>query len=187
MNTYNEDTVMSEIEMSYFDWLYDKVCSHKYGIKKEYYNLFHLLYSTEFTWTIEMDSNRAADGATLRYIYATDIYGDIMVKEILSSKPINVLEVLIALSDRLDREYSGDPVTGSKAYKWFWLMIKNMDLYIFYDGHFNPSVVKHHINRMLNREYSYDGKGGLFYSKNPDKDFRDLEIWSQAMRCMDSI
>lgn len=184
MNNY--DTI-SELEMSYFDWLYDKMCKREYGIKKEYYNLFHALYSTEFTWIIDMDSNRAADGETLRYVYATDVYGDIEVKNILSSKPVNVLEVLIALSDRLDRDYSGDPVTGSKAYEWFWLMIKNMDLYIFDDDHFNPSMVKRCINKMLNREYSYNGKGGLFYSKNPDRDFRELEIWSQAMRCMNSI
>ena len=177
----------TEIEISYFDWLYDKMCKHEYGINRSYYELFNLLYSTEFTWSIGMDANRATDGESLRYIYATEVYGDINARQVLSDGPANVLEVLIALADRLDREYSGDIIIGSKAYKWFWFMIKNMDLYIFDDKHFNPSLVRHHVKKMLSRTYSYDGKGGPFYSNNPDGDFRQMELWNQAMRCMDCI
>ena len=57
---------MENQRKEYFRWL----CQFVYGKKKSkfgsYDKLLDILHNTEFTWTIDMDSNRADDGKSLR-------------------------------------------------------------------------------------------------------------------------
>ena len=63
-------------------------------------NLFMHLYSCDFIWprTILGDSNRAADGIQLRK--------DLGFFDILQDKPCSILEMLIALSLRMENDYA---------------------------------------------------------------------------------
>ena len=124
-----------------------------------------------------MDSNRAQDGIDLRERY----YGDSTIKG-----PCSVLEMMVALSIRCE-EIMDNPAYGDRTTQWFWNMIINMGLGAMYDSRFDKKHVEECVDRMLNREYEPNGKGGLFYVRGCTDDLRELEIWSQMCYFLDSI
>ena len=80
-----------------------------------------------------------------------------------------------------------DPEIGDRTTQWFWGMISNLGLSGMYDGNFDLVMVKWNINRFLNREYSPDGKGGLFTVRDCEYDLRDVEIWTQLCWYLDKF
>ena len=56
-----------------------------------------------------------------------------------------------------------------------------------HDSRFDKKHVEECVDRMLNREYEPNGKGGLFYVRGCTDDLRELEIWSQMCYFLDSI
>ena len=83
MNKYDE----------YFEWLYEFVCGERFAKEFSFRKLLVYLHSREFTYTLNMDSNRAQDGIDLRERY----YGDSTIKG-----PCSVLEMMLALSIRCE-------------------------------------------------------------------------------------
>lgn len=153
-------------------WLISKV--NPDNICAEYTFLLDKLQHTEFYWTNDRDKNRAHDGVSLRhdYIYET---GHGLIP---SSESCTILELLIALAIRCDKDILGDPNDVYLA-SWFWDMIKNLGLFEMNDWNYDGVFVDYILQRWMNREYSYDGKGGLFPLKRPMQDQRGLEIWLQ--------
>lgn len=172
----------TEIESKYFEWLCGKIQDSRRRSRKTYRKVFEELYSTTFTWSVPLDKNRASDGTALRYIFAMEEYGDSSIENYLPNTDANVLEVMIALADRIDREYTGDPISGSQAYIWFWRMMGNLGLDGLDDSNFDRRKVEFIIFRLLNRQYRKDGLGGLFYLPYSNEDISSMEIWKQAMR-----
>ena len=91
-----DDRIINE----YFEWMYDLVCGLKFPSTITYRKLLMQLHSTEFTYLISNDANRAEDGVDLRYRFAC-IYGYDDTPECLDG-PCSVLEMMIALAIRCE-------------------------------------------------------------------------------------
>lgn len=88
----------------------------------------------------------------------------------------SVLEMLIGLSRRLAFEGGGEPAG------WFWLLMRNLTLDGMDDERFDlmdPTIVDDIVQRLVWRQYNWDGKGGLFPLQFPNRDQREVEIWYQ--------
>lgn len=125
------------------------------------------LYRTPFTWTLQGDEDRAKDGQQLRIFFAEE------TKRNVPDGPVNVLEVLVALSMRTDDWLSGGE-NGPNA--WFMTMLHNLGLDGFTDDtlmdHGMAEKVDYILEKWMNREYEYNGNGGLFPLRNPPDDQR---------------
>jgi hypothetical protein len=134
-----------------------------------------------------MDNNRDTDGRALREYYYEE--HKMVFSRALLAEPASVLEVLIALANRMDDQlYS--PEMGLRSSVWFWGFIKNLDLDSYSDEVIFDSDIMGEINRsldiFLNRKYDSRGRGGIFpLRKKVSKDLRKVELWYQMMYYLD--
>lgn len=178
--TLNSDKVKDE----YFNWLYDTVCEGRAHDNTSYKELFMFLHDIEFTFTIRNDSNRARDGVELRYKFAM-LNDDEYILPILDG-PCSVLEMMVALAVRCET-IMDDTRYGDRTGQWFWGMMTSLGIGNMYDERFNIDVAEEKIAIFLNREYTPDGKGGLFYIRGCQEDLRDVEIWTQLCWYLDKF
>ena len=166
----------------YFEWLTDKVVIDKNSFNK----LFAQLHEIPFVYSIPLDRNRAFDGRDLRYRFTCD-YG--CRDDALDSLPsiCSVLEMMIALSIRCEEYIMCDPLYGDRTAQWFWRMVSSLGLNDMYDSNYDQDYVRDVVARFLNREYSPDGRGGLFIIKNCELDLRTVQIWHQMLRYLNDI
>lgn len=161
------------IDDRYFEWLYSNIASvRNRNPTRSYWELTRTLYTTEFTWFVPNDDNRIMDGQALRQEFI-DSYGPDEVDYSWLEMGCSFLEMLIALGRRASFESKGSP--GD----WFWLMIKNLGLIDYSDDIFEVSIfeeVKEALERINQRTYEADGRGGLFPLRNPREDQRRVEI-----------
>lgn len=87
------------------------------------------------------------------------------------------MEMLLALAIRLEEHIMSDPERGDRTRIWFWTMLSNLELDDMIDSRFDANHVENAIQKLLNREYGRDGKGGLFRIKHCKYDLRNVEIW----------
>ena len=127
-----------------------------------------------------MDENRALDGENLRvrFFYESHTLDD-NYEEFLF-EPCSVLEMLVALAFRMEKEYLMDwrPGTRDRTSERFWMLIDNLGT----DDNWSTKIdakVQHYVEQFLDRDYRFDGAGGLFPLKNCHEDQRNIEIWSQ--------
>lgn len=177
------------ISDEYFDWLYDRVCDGLFPANISYRELFIFLHETEFKYLIPKDINRADDGVNLRRRFALyqgyeDSYD--LVLDMLSG-PCSVLEMMIALAIRCEETIMDDPSKGDRTQQWFWGMIANLGLGSMTDDRFDEFYVEQTIDILLNREYEPDGRGGLFTVRHCNLDMRNVEIWYQLCKYLDSL
>lgn len=171
-----------ELNNLYFDWMYQLISNdERYSSRLSFRKLLYLLHDTEFTYMIEMDGNRYEDGVNLRYRFGYK-YGvsNAEIADCLDTRPCSVLEMMIALSIRLEEHIMDDPDIGDRTGQWFWDMIVNLGLGSMDDSKFDKAYAIDVIRRFLNRDYGRDGKGGLFTIEHYRYDMRDVEIWYQA-------
>lgn len=177
--------ISNELKNEYFYWLCEIVCGERYSSKISYDKLLGYLHHREFTYILPMDVNRAIDGENLRYRFGHMIgYDDI---EDYFDEPCSVLEMIVALSIRCEEAIMDDPKYGDRTSQWFWNMIVNLGLGGMTDNNFDRHYVEKQIDIFLDREYSPDGKGGLFTVRDCDLDLRDVEIWRQLCYYLDTI
>lgn len=174
---------MTDIRKEYFEWLYDIVSRGRYDKDVSYRKLLSYLHSREFVYYVPRDKNRVMDGAELRHSF---IGHDNSILE-TSPESCSVLEMMVALSIRCENSIMNDPSKGDRTQQWFWLMINNLGLGGMMDDLYDEKSVSKIIDRFIKREYSPNGKGGLFYIKNCDRDLRDVEIWFQLCWYLNSI
>lgn len=176
----------TELKTRYFDWMCRLVCNNTYSKKLSYKKLMRSLDSIDFTYILEMDDNRAEDGIDLRYRFGYEFeYDDAMIASYLDDHPCSVLEMMIALALRCEETIMHNPDFGDRLGQWFWTMIVNLGLGPMTDDRFDRKYVDDVIQRFLNREYEYNGKGGLFTVKHPSRDMRSVEIWYQMCWYLD--
>lgn len=169
----------------YLFWLTGLVCDE---YRQRYYQrLLELLHEIEFTWIVENDMNRAADGIDLRGRFAEEEGLDFLMCRRVLDGPCSVLEMMVGLACRCEDSIMGDIEYGDRTPKWFWIMIHNMGLNEMDDGRINEDVVRDAVNRVLNREYRKDGRGGLFYVPECRKNLRRVEIWYQMCFYLNTI
>ena len=123
------------------------------------------------------------DGLQLRYRFFLRTGINVMDDR----RPCSMLEMMAALSWRIEEDIMDNPVIGNRTPQWFWHMIAVMGLNGQYDGNFNEDVVNAAIDRVISRKYAYNGDGGLFKVNNPLRDMRTVEIWCQMLWYIDSI
>lgn len=163
----------------YFDFLSNIVDGDDYSL------LLKHLHRIEFYSLVPNDDNRGEDGVKLREIFV-DEGGPNMdsssLREVERMGPCTVLEMMIALSIRMEGELHGNPRSKS-AKECFWQLLENLGLdWCDNTGYFNAdgdNVVYHKISRLLERRYRSNGDGGLFPLRRPSKDQREVEIWYQ--------
>lgn len=167
---------MNPIEYEYREWLVSLAfeCCVNYG---EYRELFEYLYSREFEYSIERDSNRAKDGLCLRDTYV-DAAGCPEIRDYLDA-PCNMLEMIFALSDRCERQFMSDPDLGDRTGMWMCEMLMSMGINNLVDGYFNENRAGRAVDTLLAHAYRKNGRGGLFTVKKRNVDMRNAEIWYQ--------
>ena len=165
----------------YFEWLKQLVSYPNTNVSFD--NLFKTLHNRIFIYTIPMDENRYMDGLQLRYRFFLRTGINVMDNR----RPCSMLEMMAALSWRIEEDIMDNPVIGNRTPQWFWHMIAVMGLNGQYDGNFNEDVVNAAIDRVISRKYAYNGDGGLFKVNNPLRDMRTVEIWCQMLWYIDSI
>lgn len=178
----------TDIEQEYFEWMYKKMNTGDCAKESSFRKLLTHLHEREFIYSIPKDANRAEDGEDLRYRFAYEIYSpdsrDIIVDYL--SRPCSILEMMIALSIRLE-DIMDDPSVGDRTGQWFWKMIVNLGLGGMYDLRYDEKYVDDIIDRFLDHDYEPDGRGGLFRIRNCEYDLRDVEIWMSALWFLDTI
>lgn len=166
------------VRQGYFQFLLNKV--HEEAGQNV--GLCWLMYNTDFFHypVIYSDASRASDGTELRYEYAVycgegvnNVASDEALGE-LYDMPCTVLEMLVALAIRIDRDITGDPGVDG-AYLWFQLMLSNLGLYNNPDELSWGPILK----TFMLREYDFGGHGGLFPLSAPYRDQRTIGIWDQ--------
>lgn len=176
------------IKKEYLKWLCELICENPYK-REQYSRLLAHLYYTEFVYLLAMDGNRAEDGMNLRYRFAREkkYYSDAAVASCLDDRPCSVLEMMIALAIRCEKDIMDDPEYGDRTEKWFWQMISSLSLRNMTNDYFEPSKFDQIMDAFINRKYSRDGRGGLFTVKNCKHDMRRAEIWYQMSWYLDSL
>ena len=158
----------------YFHWLL-KFIGNGYCRKNGYFELLRYLFNTNYRWFISMDENRAADGVDLRHRFTVECNEDQEDSYIYLSGPASVLEVLIALSIKMEYIARGS-IDLSKSGQWFWGMIKCLSILDCYDGNFDEGKVNYFLEGWMDPESEIaifpDGKG---------------ELWTQAMNFISEI
>lgn len=176
-----------DIVNEYFKWMCRIVRNRDYPART-YQRLLNYLFSCDFNYILEMDDNRAGDGVELRYQFGREKnYPDSMIATYLDDRECSVLEMMVALSIRLEKHITDDPEVGDRTGQWFWGMISNLGLVQMTDARFSESQVEIVIQRFLNREYERNGKGGLFTVEHCRYDLRNVEIWYQASWYLDGV
>lgn len=178
-----QDTIADQ----YLDWMIHKV-TNRNTIKSKisYRRLFIFLNSVEFVYTIPRDENRYSDGVCLRDRFINEM--DFNPKEFDDlDSPCSVLEMMVALSIRCEESIMSNDEYGDRTPQWFWGMINTLGLGWMSDDKFDHREAEEIVDRFLNHDYSKNGKGGLFYIRNSNRDARKLEIWAQMCRYLDTI
>lgn len=175
------------LNQRYFRWMCKLVYNHRYSRVLSYDKLLRHLHKVPFTYSIDMDGNRAADGTDLRYRFGSqEDYRDTIIAVYLDDRPCSVLEMMVALAVRCEEHIMEDSDFGDRTGQWFWNMVVSLGLGSMTDEHYNPDYVDMTIRRFLDREYDRDGHGGLFTVKNCRRDMRSIEIWYQMCMYLES-
>ena len=174
------------VNVDYFEWLSDLVCEQRFSEKTSFRTLLIHLHETEFRYIIPKDANRASDGRDLRrrFIHERGYPEGTMV---FLDSPCSVLEMMVALAIRCEESIMDDPHVGDRTGHWFWGMITNMGLGSMFDSRYDEKIVEKTIQKVLDRKYEPNGRGGLFTVRNCDRDLREVEIWYQLCWYLDSI
>lgn len=173
------------MENKYFDWLCRFVVNNKKKPMNTYRQLLTILHDTTFEPNILHDSNRMYDGLDLRKRYSRN-----NSTEYISDRPCSILEMMVALSLRMEEQIMDDPDIGNRTSLWFWTMIRNMGLFSYSDDKMTVRTmnnVRKKLRAFNDRDYQPNGRGGLFIVKNCDKDMRDVEIWYQMCWYLNSL
>jgi hypothetical protein len=169
----------SQVEQQYFEWLISQIDIRG---TRTFYDLFEMLFTIEFVWTVPHDNNRLQDGLDLRTEFLNG-YPRGSRQKIYLGKGATVLEVLIALSRRLAF------TAGGRAEDWAWQLLANLRLNKMTDPFTENKArkVDNIIETLIWRQYRDDGFGGFFPLNWPDKDQTQVEIWYQMQKYVNEI
>lgn len=164
----------------YLQWMSSLVFPNERE-KQRYTFLLDALDKSMFYFSIPMDENRMRDGIDLRYRFAYDNgYSNEEVSRALNhNMSCSMLEMMVALALKGDERILYDYETGGKVDYIFKIMLDSLQLTHMTNDNFDPGYVDYRIDCLLNREYDYNGYGGLFTVENPRRDMRSVDIWYQ--------
>lgn len=168
------------MEELYFKWLYDMVYDEESMVS--YTKLLRHLFYTDFVAIMLKDENRASDGIDLRYEFGEmECLTPDEVTRYIDRRPCSMLEMMIALSIRIEHDIMSEDSCGDRTGQWFWNMIVNLGLGGMSDEDFDRYYVNNCLDTFMHRDYTANGDGGLFTMDDTPYDLREVEIWYQAM------
>lgn len=171
--------VVCDLHELYFDWL-TKLVLVDDRVRDDYSMLLRTLHQREFTFTIQLDENRLADGIDLRYRFCYENHISQEGADILSqSGPCSILEMMAALILKCEESILGEPEYGSYNHDWFMEMLNNLKIGNMSNDNFDEQWINYRLDILLDRNYEPNGEGGLFTIPNAKVDLRDVEIWYQ--------
>lgn len=178
----------TDVEQGYFEWMYRIVTNGDRGGNVTFFKLLSILNEVEFHPFIPNDANRAEDGEDLRRHFAYDNYDydDINFVVDCLARPCSVLEMLIALSIRIE-DIMDDPKYGDRTGQWFWSMVCTLGLGAMTDSNFDEQKCLYILDTFMKREFKPDGAGGLFRFLNPEEDMRNVDIWTSMLWYLNTI
>lgn len=161
----------------YLEWLSDII--NLYSPEHEdYSSLIKYMFGYEFRYTIERDECRVKDAINLLYMRYMDEYDLPYDISRLYDRSSSVLEVLIALSIRCERDIMGEPDEYEDD-KWFWIMLENLGLDNCTNDVFDEEIVDYILSKWLDRRFAYNGNGSIFPLKHTNNNQKFVEIWYQ--------
>ena len=170
----------NNLEELYFEWMLSFVYNDHYFKTLSFRRVLEYLYLREFYYILPMDDNRCQDGIALRYRFGREKnIDDREISNVLDVKPCSVLEMMVALSIRIEESIMGEYTVGDRTGQWFWIMMNSLGLGHMSDENFNIHTVNDILYDFLERKYEPNGKGGLFTLEEPPQDLRKIEIWYQ--------
>jgi len=178
MTIFEKGWTTNELERRYYEWLTSSIS----GWSNRYSILLKHLYETPFRVTMLMDENRVGDGLSMRTRFVWSEHLGAEERDILKKqRPCSVLEVMIGLAQRFEEEYMTQYSGEDPISIWFGPMIDSLGLRAYDDQHFDLYGFDRIMQTFLNRVYSPDGRGSLFYIPGTNEDMRQVEIWQQMM------
>jgi hypothetical protein len=165
---------MRRARRDYFDWLCDYISIP--GVRtSDYISVLKFIYTMPFIAVHVRDINRIKDAINLRNEFNNEM--DI-VADLSEETDASVLEVLVALSIRCERDIIGEP--GSEMWgRLFWEMLHNLKIDVTNDR-FAEDEIEEKVDNWMRRNYKFDGTGGIFpLRKKPQIDQTEVEIWYQ--------
>jgi len=175
---------------SYYTWLLELIDGGAYNTN-DYSLLIEKLFNTEFVDPSGLDENRIYDGLELRSEFTESIGEHLYYLIDNLDEKCSVLEMLIGLARRWDRDVMYDPYIGDRSCDWFWIMMSNLGLDFFTDECFDEEEIDKILDIFMYRKYGEDGVGSLFpnmknrghflakkWSKSGQKVVKN-DIWSQ--------
>lgn len=170
---------MVVVSEDYKKWLLS-IISDSYLDFNRYSLVIDFLFTSEFRFTNNLDSNRAFDGSDLRISYCRDKnLPASSYDSINNTYHCSILEMMIGLANRCDTTIMWDDDIGPQAGRWFDVMMESSGLTELDNKHFSQKKAIKIINRIYNRTFDPDGLGGLFYVPGTKQDLRKTEIWYQ--------
>ena len=169
---------------AYFEYL----CDLALGKDVIYYSrLCKFLHNRDFYYILDMDENRAIDGIEMRKEFFSSHRINTDRDLYYYEKPCSILEMMVALSQRCCDSIMDDGSGLDYIGELFRLMLQNLGLLTIPNDRFDQEMVNDILDRFIDRKYSPDGKGSLFYIPGCSEDLRGMEIWSQAMWYLEAI
>lgn len=180
----------------YFEWLVSKVTSPAVPDDAQARIVLQVLKDIRIKGLpMADDAPRLEDGKQLRTSFMDDTgmaahsYKDALEPE---SGFCTVLELLVALSMRMD-DIMRDPLDPcSSVPSWFWGMVSTMVGQSFYPCSYwtfsvdasTPVVVAESTMKFLGRQYDPTGHNGNIFIDMSGVDLRAIDIWAQACHFM---
>lgn len=175
-STLGDSMMNEEFNELYLKWLYSQIRTRyaQRNTNGTYWNLLRQMHQKEFVWLVANDDNRIADGLEIRAEFINSVaerdgpHGTL-------DYGCSVLEVLIALSRKLEFE------AGGEACNWAWQLIENLELDKYRDPgrRGQEQQVEVVLETLIWRTYSPNGMGGFFPLISSDEDQTRVEIWYQ--------
>lgn len=171
---------MINLDELYFDWLLKRLDSD--GVAEKVAYLCDLLHQFSFKRRVGNDLNRAADGVNLRKAFM-DRYEDAGIDSYVINNfmmhDCSWLEMLVALSDRLDFLYDGG-VEGRFTEIITNLGLKRLTLFGHEPSDEDLDYVEAVVSNVDRNRFDRNGFGGMFpLVKDGHPDQRRVEIWDQ--------
>ena len=156
----------------YYKWLCQKIYDPSYS--EDFELTLRVLFDMDYIWSwrIPKDENRAVDGINLR-----DEFADICGVDYIPSESwgCTVLEMLIALSIKIEERINDLSYSVDNPAKWFWEFCYNLD--ILRD---NADYISQQVNYWLNRQIGPKGEGSPFPIKyHHGTSMTKADIWLQ--------
>lgn len=169
---------------SYYEWLVGIFADADRTLfnPRDYSKLLKKLYSTTFIVKEYDDLHRSGDGLFMRSCFSTEVGLNDFKMEQFMDIPCNMLEMLVGLSARIEREYlGGDWEEGNRTWLWFYSMLDSLGLSGMKNRSYASGEVEDILFEFMNYEVESNGKGSLFYIPGTADGAR-LNIWAQMDR-----